>query len=879
MRVGSNYINCGRGQWGQPKRDALARTIVGLVCGWLALAAPSAKAARAFFDSFTDQDGALLSQHQDEAGAKWSFGGGTDAAQIKAGRVCFPGHAPYGIYIAATGWPDGTGDVVAKVHCFSPAGSVFITGRTKLQGGAYTTYDAGIATGAVRLESQPGNNVIASVPFDWRPGRDYEVRLSLAETTQKIYIDGELAISCHDSAIATGPGSGAGLFFGPGASDRDGFHIDAFFAGPLHEPGVTTVLREDSGDVKISNTAVRGDTGEYTLSYQRAEDREGRPGEFSNLESMQATQPVGTAPPSATDTHPPSASRVWYRCRVEFADGTVETSGPVKLAAPLRPPAEFYLSANGKDTNDGKSPMTAWKSIARVNTEGLAPGDTVLFRAGDNFPGNLIVHPAVQPDATHRITIGSYGSGAATISPGPGYGIKLQDCGYVTVKNLIIAGPGVKVSGSFPQKKSSTVSTAAGVTIELNDNTSERCGLVLDHLAVSGCLKGIEAGSSLAAPTVGFDGLRISRCAVRDCASLGIAVWGNFANSATTPVNRFVRIEDCAVYNIRGNTVEGGGSGFPIVLFCAADSVVDRCVTFNCGEAQNPTARNGVCGPLFSHAQRCVMRSCESYDMHSPQAVDGNAFDLDADCHDCVIEYCYGHDCDGSVVLLWNDDAGATSSNGSVVRYNIFVAGSRGSDSNGGSIFSSAGAAGEFKVYQNTFYQKRNAVGVTALINVHSGGAPGFYNNVFSVAGGEDFGQVGGATLLGNFYDVRAGSTFRLAAGEKVYSTLTALHEAGYERLDGVDTGAAGDPKFRAPGETPVIMPEKPVSALAAYDLAVDSAARGAGVDLRRVGLPVPLVDWHGAAAIGGEDAQRDGFDAGAVHSSVLRETEILLRP
>ena len=50
----------------------------------------------------------------------------------------------------------------------------------------------------------------------------------------------------------------------------------------------------------------------------------------------------------------------------------------------------YYVSLDGDDTNDGKSPLCAWKTLARVSeAEELQAGDGVLFRRGDIFRGFL----------------------------------------------------------------------------------------------------------------------------------------------------------------------------------------------------------------------------------------------------------------------------------------------------------------------------------------------------------------------------------------------------------------------------------------------------------------------------------------------------------
>ncbi len=46
----------------------------------------------------------------------------------------------------------------------------------------------------------------------------------------------------------------------------------------------------------------------------------------------------------------------------------------------------YYVSADGDDSNDGKSPERAWKSVNKVsNFDGYKSGDGILFKRGDTF--------------------------------------------------------------------------------------------------------------------------------------------------------------------------------------------------------------------------------------------------------------------------------------------------------------------------------------------------------------------------------------------------------------------------------------------------------------------------------------------------------------
>lgn len=69
----------------------------------------------------------------------------------------------------------------------------------------------------------------------------------------------------------------------------------------------------------------------------------------------------------------------------------------------------YYVSSTkGSDSNDGLSERSAWKTVEHVNAASVKPGDTVLFRRGDFWRGQL--RPA-SGDATGPVTYGAYGEG------------------------------------------------------------------------------------------------------------------------------------------------------------------------------------------------------------------------------------------------------------------------------------------------------------------------------------------------------------------------------------------------------------------------------------------------------------------------------------
>jgi len=71
----------------------------------------------------------------------------------------------------------------------------------------------------------------------------------------------------------------------------------------------------------------------------------------------------------------------------------------------------YYVDATrGNDNNDGLTPSKAWKSIAKVNISSFKPGDSILFKRGEEWRGTSL---DINDSGTsgNPITFGAYGSG------------------------------------------------------------------------------------------------------------------------------------------------------------------------------------------------------------------------------------------------------------------------------------------------------------------------------------------------------------------------------------------------------------------------------------------------------------------------------------
>jgi parallel beta-helix repeat protein len=79
--------------------------------------------------------------------------------------------------------------------------------------------------------------------------------------------------------------------------------------------------------------------------------------------------------------------------------------------------ATYYVDAtNGKDSNNGLSQSTAWKTIAKVNNSKFNPGDQILFNRGQTWREKLTVPSSGSPGSP--IIFGAYGTGAKPIISG-----------------------------------------------------------------------------------------------------------------------------------------------------------------------------------------------------------------------------------------------------------------------------------------------------------------------------------------------------------------------------------------------------------------------------------------------------------------------------
>ncbi len=524
----------------------------------------------------------------------------------------------------------------------------------------------------------------------------------------------------------------------------------------------------------------------------------------------------------------------------------------------------YYLSPRGSDLQEGTSPEKAWQTIRRANKAALQPGDNLLLEGGSRFPGNLLVRNSGTAKAT--ITIASYGRGAATICGGDSYGIRLLNCQYVKVHDLHLAGSGVTPRGESTNK-------AIGLDIYSTATTGKPWQSIhVDRVTVKGFREGIVFHTALGVQgevprtfdhfrangiefftpagnqgVVGYNDVQITNCEVGECLFSGIYGWGSARTSGKPwflPLGNGTltncRIAGCLVHDIYCDPVGDPWLGTPIQLLNATGCVIERCTIRHCGQAANSKgSQGGIGGLVFLECDRCVAQFNECHHMVTTIGYDGCAFDIDGGCTNCVLQYNYSHDNEGSGFQS-GPFAGCSPLGDNTIRYNISENDAKKNTDNTGGIMT-WGSQPRGQIYNNTVFASRGVKSNPAAFR----GGDGFAvrNNIFMVSHDGEIVVSGNATFQNNCY-WRTDGSLRLAG----HADLTAWRKAsGQERLDGRDVGFQVDPRFVAAGSGGSIDDAAHLGTLRAYDLLPSSPLLGKGLDLQRLFKIAPgSSDFHG---------------------------------
>jgi len=513
--------------------------------------------------------------------------------------------------------------------------------------------------------------------------------------------------------------------------------------------------------------------------------------------------------------------------------------GQSSLSGGATAPVTYYVSPTGSDSAAGTSPATAWRTLGRVDKQDFQPGQRLLLQGGATFTGNLAFKAGVAGDSAHPLTVGSYGTGRAVISNSDAPAVTILNTAGITLRNLVIKGPGAAASDS------------AGVDV-YNTLAGDRklAGITMSGLDVSGFRDGIAIGGGAGAS--GFTDVSISDSSVHANRDDGILTYGpaDLTPSVVGYPIQSLTISGVAAYDNRGNPNDhkkstGGGMS----LGGVSGGTVENSVAY--GNGGSCDSSSGPVGIWAYNSTGMIIKHNVSYANRTAGYTDGGGFDLDQNTFNSVLEYNLTYDNYGPGYMVYAGTPEQASS-GNVVRFNVSMNDALSPtdmDSITYGLLMIDGYETNAEVYHNTVVQTK-AGAQSPLLNLGSKlRNASVRDNVFVSELGPLIKTATAFTtaqveLQGNDYYTAAGQ-WQIQWGAGYYSSLSYWRvETGQETLKGSATGSSEDPGLAQgtpaswdPTHTQVPLPQP------------GAAAASAGIDLAAVfGIDPGGQDFYGQA-------------------------------
>lgn len=446
------------------------------------------------------------------------------------------------------------------------------------------------------------------------------------------------------------------------------------------------------------------------------------------------------------------------------------TAGNTDPFAPHTEVATYYVSNSGDDANDGLSPETAWKTIARVNQDTYIPGDKILFERGGEWE-NTTLQPQGSGSAEAYITIGAYGDETAH-APRIAANGKVNDALYLynqeyweicdldisnTVDGCKMVAGDTNPTGNVTARNNSEgeklgdyrgihiagrdvpslqgfnihnvrVHDVSGIVTWIGDTGVRDAGIGnnygFDGSKRTGGILIESLATTTNTPTI-FSNITIADSEFVNNSFGGITIkqwnngkgrdgstgWANRNSAGGAPDYYDPNWKPHTNILITGNYINQGASAYAcngIYLCGVKDSVVEK----------NLLEHIGTCGIELFFADNVAIQYNEVFDVrHKGGGQDSNAIDPDWRATNILIQYNYVHDCGEGLLLC------GMKFNSGIIRYNLIQ------DCLYSYVHYSMGG-GYFQFSNNVFYRSKDGNG-TSNFDPWGGGTASYVNNIF----------------------------------------------------------------------------------------------------------------------------------------------------
>ncbi|ONI92590.1 hypothetical protein ALI22I_03100 [Saccharothrix sp. ALI-22-I] len=387
----------------------------------------------------------------------------------------------------------------------------------------------------------------------------------------------------------------------------------------------------------------------------------------------------------------------------------------------------YYVSATGNDSNAGTSSGAPWRSLGKVNSTTFQSGDTIRFRSGDSWVGQL--WPKGSGTDGAPIAVDRYGEGAKPKIAGQGTvddAVRLFNQEYWEIRNLDVSNAkpatgtpganlgdfrGIGVHGDNGQTLDHFVVDSVDVhdvTGEIkwiggdpaNNSPGVSWGTGWDRSKNTGGIIFTTTVPDIAAPgapTVLSD-ITVQNSTIKNTSFAGITVkqytgdapgavrtgWGARVTAGDTLFTPHTNVTISGNYITQANT-DFGANG--VYLTDVRDALVEG----------NVVDRVGVSGIETYAADRVTVQYNEVMGTHHAQgSADANGLDPDIATTNQLFQYNYLHD-NGDGILVCG--CSSTARFGSaVIRYNVVTGSKR------WNLHMSQQTGTVVNIYNNIFY-------------------------------------------------------------------------------------------------------------------------------------------------------------------------------
>ncbi len=477
----------------------------------------------------------------------------------------------------------------------------------------------------------------------------------------------------------------------------------------------------------------------------------------------------------------------------------------------------YYLSISGDDKNDG-SLKHPFKTVQHFNALKLNPGDSIFFKAGEIFIGNVIFDSSKSGTIAKPVAITSYGSGRSIINAVNETALSNYNVSYLKINNLICKGSGRKKGNT---KSDIEISNSHNISI----NNIEISGFQKSGLQIYSCKN-----------------VTINKVDAHYNGAAGIGVDGDYKNKLTT---KNILITYCKTDNNPGdpaNLTNQSGNG--IVAGHCTNVVIDHCAATNNGWDMLRIG-NGPVGIWCYEADSVIIQHCLSYrNKTSAGGADGGGFDLDGGVTNSAIQYCLSYENQGSGYCMFQYWSASPWCN-NMIRFNISENDGLVSDSRAGVyLWNSSKDEKQFygcDFYNNTIYNSKQAA--LSFSKTSERKDFRFINNIFIGKDSLIKGNEGDDLFLANDwwtiekeFNANGMNNFEKWAVEK-----------NKEQLNGKIVGLNVLPHFANAGDAQLTNANQ-LASFCNYKIKEISLATKSGIDLKSLfGINIGTKDFNGA--------------------------------